>query len=644
MHCAILGTAGHIDHGKTALVAALTGVDTDRLKEEKERGITIDLGFAELQGEGVRLGVVDVPGHEGFVRNMLAGATGMDLALLVVAADEGVMPQTREHLAILSLLGVSRLLVAVTKIDLVEADWVDLVEDEVREALADAGYDDVPFARVSARTGEGVEALRERLLALAARSVRTAADDLLALPVDRVFTVRGTGTVVTGTLLSGRVAVGDRVRLLPSGLDARVRGVQVHGADTDAAGPGTRTAVALTGDGIDRHAVERGELLVSDSAWAASHMVTAELRVLPDTGWAVRHNQRVRVHLGTAEVMARCVVPGVDELAPGETGWVQLRLEAPVATRAGVRGVVRSYSPITTIGGIRVVEPAAPKRGRSAHELEGAFRAVLDGDVESAVAAVVSLAGAAGVPVADLPVRVGWSPDAVRGAVTALEARGGGTTAGGRAVGPRVVEALTRDLLDALDGAHHREPWRPGLPVEALRARAPAGGADGLVDMALRRAEVAGQLEVRAGVVRRPGFEVRLDPARTRLRSDLLQRFEAAGLAPPFVAELPDDLRADPAFDAILQGLVDDGQLVVLDHELHLSARVGAEATEAVVTALGGRQDLGPADFRDVLPVTRRHLLPLLAWLDRCGVTRRTGEGRAVRTRDGTREPAGDPG
>ncbi len=644
MHCAILGTAGHIDHGKTALVAALTGVDTDRLKEEKERGITIDLGFAALQGDGVRLGVVDVPGHEGFVRNMLAGATGMDLALLVVAADEGVMPQTREHLAILSLLGVTRLMVAVTKVDLVEADWIDLVEDEVRETLAEVGYSEVPFARVSARTGDGVEALRERLLEMAARSAGAAADDLLALPVDRVFTVRGTGTVVTGTLLSGRVTVGDRVRLLPSGLDARVRGVQVHGADTDMAGPGTRTAVALTGDGIDRHAVERGEVLVSDSAWAASHMVTAELRVLPDTGWTVRHNQRVRVHLGTAEVMARCVVPGVDELGPGETGWVQLRLEAPVTTRAGVRGVIRSYSPVTTIGGIRVVEPAAPKRGRSAHELDGAFRAVLDGDADAAVAAVVGLAGAAGVPVAELPVRVGRGADAVGRAVAALEVGGGGTTAGGRAVAPGVLESLTGELLETLDRVHDMEPWRPGLPVEALRARAPAGGADGLVDLALGRAEAAGLVDVEAGVVRRSGFEVRLDPARERLRSDLLERYETAGLAPPFVAELPDELRADPAFSAILQGLVDQGHLVVLDHELHLSARVGAEAADAVVSALGGRQDLGPADFRDVLPVTRRHLLPILAWLDRCGVTRRTGKGRAVRTRDGTGEPGGNPG
>ena len=361
---AILGTAGHIDHGKTALVGALTGVDTDRLKEEKERGITIDLGFAELRGEGVRLGVVDVPGHEGFVRNMLAGATGMDLALLVVAADEGVMPQTREHLAILALLRVSRLVVALTKVDLADDEWLELVEDDVRDTVSAAGFDDVAFFRVSAKSGEGVETLRDHLLE-AAREQPEAAVDVLALPVDRVFTVRGTGTVVTGTLVSGAVAVGDRVRLLPSDRAARVRGVQVHGDEVERAVAGSRVAVALTGDGIERDDVRRGDVVVSAPEWDDAAMLTVEMRVLPDTGWSLAHNQRVRVHLGTAEVMARCVLFSRDELHGGAIGWGQLRLETPVAVRVGATGVLRSYSPVTTIAGIRVVEAPAPKRGRA---------------------------------------------------------------------------------------------------------------------------------------------------------------------------------------------------------------------------------------------------------------------------------------
>lgn len=645
MREAILGTAGHIDHGKTALVAALTGVDTDRLKEEKERGITIDLGFAELRGDGVRLGVVDVPGHEGFVRNMLAGATGMDLALLVVAADEGVMPQTREHLAILSLLDVSRLIVAITKIDLVEEAWLELVEDDVRDGLAAAGFDgDVPFARVSSTTGEGVDALRDLLLATAAAVGEAESDDLLALPVDRVFVVRGTGTVVTGTLLSGSVAVGDRVRLMPSGLDARVRAVQVHGEEVVRAGPGTRTAVALTGDGIERNAVERGEVLVSDGAWEASHMVTVRVRVLPDTAWTVQHNQRVRVHLGTAEVMARCVLFGTDELGPGEVGWGQLRLEAPVTTRARARGVVRSYSPVTTIAGIRVAEPAAPKRGRGSDPLALGLADLLDDESGAGVAAVVAAAGPAGVPVAGLAVRSGRRPAEVEAALAAIRAEGGVVTPGGRALSGAVMRATIDDLLDAVDVVHRDEPWRPGVAIEALRARAPAGGADGLVDAALAMAESHGGLERVTGTVRRTGFEVVLDDARTRLRDDLAARYDQAGLTPPFVDELPDALRDDPAFEVILAGLVEAGRLVVLDHGLYLSAPTARAAVKAVTTSLGGREGLGPADFREALPVTRRHLLPILAWMDRTGVTRRSGDGRAVSGGSGTGEPSGDPG
>ncbi|RMH14954.1 MAG: selenocysteine-specific translation elongation factor, partial [Gemmatimonadetes bacterium] len=302
----ILGTAGHIDHGKTALVRALTGVDTDRLREEKERGITIELGFAELRAsDALTFGVVDVPGHEGFVRTMVAGAAGVDVVLLVVAADEGVMPQTREHLAIVQLLGARRLVVALTKTDLVEEDWLELVREDVREALADTPFGDAPLVPVSARTGEGLDDLRHTLARVGEAVPDRSAADLARLPVDRVFTVQGTGTVVTGTLWSGRLEVGDQARLLPTGRAVRIRALQVHGGERNEARAGERTAVALTGPGLERADVLRGQTLVTSDAWTASHMLTVHLRVLPDTGWQVRHNQRVRVHLGTAEVMAR---------------------------------------------------------------------------------------------------------------------------------------------------------------------------------------------------------------------------------------------------------------------------------------------------------------------------------------------------
>ena len=633
MRSMILGTAGHIDHGKTALVRALTGTDTDRLAEEKARGITIDLGFAELVGEDLRLGVVDVPGHEGFVRNMLAGATGMDLALMVVAGDEGVMPQTREHLSILSLLGVSRIVVAITKIDLVDDDWLELVQEEVAEVVGAAGFTDVAFARVSSRSGAGIEDLRTLLLRLAGE-IPPPRDDLFALPIDRVFTIRGTGTVVTGTVTSGRVSVGERLRLLPSGVEARVRGLQVHGDAVDQASAGSRAAVALTGEAVDRSSVVRGEVAVADAAWRATRMLTVAFEVLPDTGWSIRHNQRVRVHLGTAEVMARCVVfsAGKDasEVAPGGQGWGQLRLESPVVARTGQQGVVRSYSPMTTIAGIRVVEPVAMKRVARTDPEACGFDRLLAGRAEQVVDTLLEFAGSAGVPEAYLPVVTGCSPadiEAFRGDF--LDA-GGGITLSGDWVSAQVVELEGERLLAEVDRIHRDQPYRPGVAIEALRGRIAASAAPGFADLVLARLEKGGEIAVAHGRVRRATFEAQFNPGQSAIRHDLYERIEKAGLAPPFLSETPSEMRLDPAFEFILASLLDEGRVVALDQDLYISRPALDGAIEAVRTTLGGKAGLGPADFREALPVTRRHLLPILAWLDQHGVTDRSDDGRTV--------------
>ena len=324
----ILGTAGHIDHGKTSLVEALTGVDTDRLAEEKRRGITIELGFARYApAEGCSFGIVDVPGHEGFVRTMVAGATGMDIVLLVVAADEGVMPQTREHLAIVKLLGVEGLVVAITKADLVDAEWLELVTEEVQEVLEDTKYRNAEIIPTSVRTGAGLRELSDALVRCAALSRERSVDDLARLPVDRVFAMEGAGTVVTGTLWSGSVTRGSTVRILPRGDEARVRAVQVHGVQVERAAAGERTALALTGAAVRRGMVARGDVLVTDRSWAPSLMLTVELHALEGSGWRLEHGQRVRVHLGTVEVMSRVALFGMEEVAPGVGAPAQLRLE-----------------------------------------------------------------------------------------------------------------------------------------------------------------------------------------------------------------------------------------------------------------------------------------------------------------------------
>ncbi|MDH3497646.1 MAG: selenocysteine-specific translation elongation factor, partial [Gemmatimonadota bacterium] len=405
----VIGTAGHVDHGKTLLVKALTGVDTDRWEEEKRRGITIDLGFASFPlGDTLAASIVDVPGHEDFVRNMLAGATGIDLALLVVAADESVMPQTIEHLAILEFLGVRTGVAAITKRDLVDAAWLELVVADVTERLTATRVRWEAVVPVSAVTGDGLDELRAALTRATAHVPSRHADDLFRLPVDRAFSVAGAGTVVTGTTWSGVVRVGDEVTVHPSARRARVRSIQVHGANQDGVEAGRRAALALTG--LPRDAVARGSTVVVGEAWRPTAALDVLLTLLPSAR-TLGQRSRVRVHLGTAEVLAR-VTPEGESLAPGTTGAARLRLETPVVARWGDRLVIRSYSPVTTIGGAIVADPWPAARPRRPRGLEALLAAEPD-----RVRAAVRRAPAEGLPREELPVRLGVPPARAAGLV-----------------------------------------------------------------------------------------------------------------------------------------------------------------------------------------------------------------------------------
>jgi selenocysteine-specific elongation factor len=576
----ILGTAGHIDHGKSALVRALTGVDPDRLPEEKERGITIELGFAELELEdGLRFGVVDVPGHEAFVRAMVAGAAGVDAVLLIVAADEGVMPQTREHLAIVELLGVSELVVALTKCDLVDEDWLELVEADVAELLSGTPYEGAPQMRTSATRETGLDRLRHVLRETAARIDREGTDDLARLPLDRVFTMQGTGTVVTGTLWSGEIRTGDRVRIVPQDLPARVRGVQVHGRDVPAARSGDRTAVALTGDGADRARVERGATLVTSQEWIPSHMLTARVRMLDGTEWMLEHNQRVHVHHGTSEVLARCALLEEGALGPGDGGWVQFRLEEPLAARARDRFVIRAYSPVTTIGGGAIAEVAPPKRRRIDEDVRAGLTAILDGSLADAISAVIELGGWTGITTASLPIHTGLSRTRLEDALAELD--------GGRVLrasetlfGAHVRAEAESTILEAVARGHAADPLRAAVPMSDVRAALP--------------------------------------------------RWAASQLAPPLLDELPAELTDRSDFGSLLRRLEQSGTVHQVADGFYLMRDVLDEAVARVREQLAGRTDLGPSDFREVLPVSRKWLIPLLNYLDGQGVTVRRGGGRDV--------------
>jgi selenocysteine-specific elongation factor len=616
----VVGTAGHIDHGKTALVKALTGVDTDRWEEEKRRGITIDLGFAPLPlANGLQASIVDVPGHEGFVKNMLAGATGIDVALLVIAADEGVMPQTEEHLAIVELLGVRRGVPVLSKRDLVDDEWLALVRTEVAERLKSSRVRwDAPIA-VSALTGAGLDELRAALVHLAGDLPARPTEDLFRLPIDRVFAVAGAGTVVTGSTWSGSVAVGESVRLLPLDREVRVRSIEVHGETAERAVPGRRTALALVG--VDKEELERGAVAVTGPGWAATTTLDVAMELLPGARKPLAVRTRIRVHLGTAEVLAR--VAQVRSIAPGETGFARLLLEQPLVARGGDRFVVRSFSPVTTIGGGLVLDPFPPKRPRVAER----GLAVQQSGGER-LARLVEEAGLRGVPVRDVPVRVGILPGEVAAAV---ERAGKGVIASGDLLIARRALAAEVERLAAVVGAHHQtHPLDPGLSLQALRAAVAVEDVAGPVwDLLVDHGVKKQAFEVSGAVARRPGWKATLESHAGDSGARLVGRLVEARWQVPTVAELQQEF-PDLGVAPLLAHLAREGGVEQVDLERYASKPALEEfrgTLEATLRELGRAT---PAQLRDRTGLTRKYLIPLLEWADRRGITRRDGDARVL--------------
>ena len=612
----ILGTAGHIDHGKTTLVRALTGVDTDRLPEEKRRGITIELGFAPLELPGIgTVGVVDVPGHEAFVRTMVAGATGIDLALVVVAADEGVMPQTREHLAVLSLLGIHRGVVALTKSDLVEPDWLALVEEDVRAALAHSPLRDAPIIAVSATTGAGIDTLRNALADIARQVERRTGDDLFRLPIDRAFTVRGTGTVVTGTVWSGTLERDEVVRLMPADATTRVRGLHAHGRAVERVHAGDRAAVALAGVTVDD--AHRGSTLVRGASWRSTRLLRADVELLPDAPRPLGARSRVRFHLGTADVGARIVVRG-GALIPGARRSARVVLDEPIVARAGDRFVLRAESPVATIGGGVVIDPVAPLRARPWPLGERTPEALL--------ALALSDAGAAGVDRDELPVRLGISASSVAAVVRNVSPWGVGT----RLIARDVADTLADRALATLDAFHTEHPLEAGAPTGWLRSRLHT--TDEISHALLSQLVAAGRVVVEQSLVRRADFTPTLSAAQAALRDALMEQLAAAATEPPSLDELSVSLRAAPdQLLAIAHLLVREGRLAAVEPMRFYPTATVARLRDALDAGMSRDGDYGPAELRELLGFSRKFLIPFMEFCDREGYTLRDGSGRRRR-------------
>jgi len=616
----IVGTAGHIDHGKSALVRALTGIDPDRLPEEKERGITIDLGFAHADLGGGRVAsFVDVPGHERFVRNMLAGAHGLDAVLLVVAADEGVRPQTREHFHICRLLGVARGLVVLTKCDLAGAPAQRAAAEQARALVAGSFLEGAPVLAVSSRTGAGLDGLRAALAGLAAAAVDRPADGLLRLPVDRSFTLRGFGTVVTGTLVSGALAVGDEVEILPAERRARVRGLQVHGAALDRVGAGHRCAVNLAG--LEVADVSRGDVIARPGTLRPASIMDVELSLLPGARSLADH-ARVRVHVASAEVLARVRLPR--PLAAGATGVAQLRLESPAVAARGDRLVLRAYSPVETIGGARVLDPAAPRRRRAAPPAPGPAVAAAE-----AALALVEAAGPAGVEAGLLAARLGLTREALEAAVGA-EPR---LLRVGRA-GAFLSRAAFGDwqarVLEELAAFHGREPLRDGMPRPELKARSCAHAPEGTFERLLDAAAGEGKLRVRGDLVALAGQGARLSAPLSAGREALLRAAREAGLAGLAAARAAELVGGTPReAEGVVRLLLGEGALLRVGEAL--VARAALDGLKDDVRrrwAPGARLDVGA--IKELTGLSRRFVIPLLEYLDRERVTRRQGAERTV--------------
>ncbi|MGB0037212.1 MAG: selenocysteine-specific translation elongation factor [Candidatus Acidiferrales bacterium] len=626
----IVGTAGHIDHGKSALVEALTGTNPDRLEEEKRRGITIDLGFAFLDLDGVRLGFVDVPGHERFVRNMLAGVGGIDLVVLVIAADESIKPQTREHFDICRLLGIPRGIIALTKSDLVDADVLGLVRLEIEEFVQGSFLAGAPIVPVSARTGAGLDALKQELLRAAQAAPQKDTTRHFRLPIDRSFAMKGFGTVVTGTLVSGAVKTEDEVELYPIRKRVRVRGLHSGGKSVARAVAGQRTAVNLAG--IEREEILRGMVLAPPGIFQPAVRLDARITLLASSR-ALKNHARVHFHQGTAETVAEVVLLGRNELAPGESALAQLRLDEPVLLIPGDRFILRQFSPVVTIGGGTVLEPRASRHRRNDPAIVPLLETLERGNREEVLTALVGASPRA-LALTEMVARTGWTEGEIL--ETAKKLAGSKRL---RIIGEqhstfaanKTMEDSASAIKKAIEDFHRANPLLPGMPKQELRGRAGKLGLE-VFHAALDDLVKAGAVAAAGDLVQRAGREIALSPEEARAKELIAQEFERAGLTVPSFSTVLEKLPVEPRrAQKILQILLREKVLVRVADDLvfHHTAIARLREMLANYRKQHGERLQIPA-FKELTGITRKYAIPLLEYLDRERVTRRVGDERVI--------------
>jgi len=630
----VLGTAGHIDHGKTALVRALTGVDTDRLPAEKQRGITIDLGFALLTLGPYHLALIDVPGHERFIRNMLAGASGLDLAMLVVAADDSVMPQTREHLEILRLLGLSGGLIVLTKCDLAEPSWISLVEDEIRELVRGSFLENAVIVRTSAVTNMGLDALKNELARLCATAQVRQDSGLFRMAIDRSFTVAGHGTVVTGTVASGSISVGEDLEWQPAGKTVRVRGLHRHDQPVERIGRGSRGAINLVG--VHHGEIGRGQELAAPGYLQATRVLSVELTGSVEAIRPLRHRGRYRLHLGTAEIPATLTLLEDNELASGGPQLGQLFLAEPVVAVYGQPFVLREESPPATLGGGRVLQPVARRVRRRDHISIARLNRLCSSDPLDRVSAALAFLGLKPWTERALCALAGLSINRIVSVVDQLMASGALIEV---PIGPRrsvrILAEFVADLEDrvfrALGRLHSARPRQAAIPKAHIAAELPDLGSDALIAGIVDRLGAQGKVVIEPRTVAVKGWEPKLSQGERKLKNELLESIRKGGMSPPESSEMAVGTGPRAAVIPELLALLRDEQKVVeISPTLYLDFDAEAELRRKVIDRLSNGSGMTMADLRDLLNTTRKYAVPLGEYLDRIGLTRREGDVRKL--------------
>ncbi|MCP4106395.1 MAG: selenocysteine-specific translation elongation factor [Desulfobacteraceae bacterium] len=631
----ILGTAGHIDHGKTSLIKAVTGVNTDRLKEEQLRGITIELGFASMDlPSGQHLGIVDVPGHEKFVKNMVAGATGIDIVAMVIAADEGVMPQTKEHMEICNLLGVRYGLVVLTKTDLVDEEWLELVQEDIREFIMGTFLENSTVIPVSSVTGQGIQEFVKILDDLSAVIPERPPTSLFRLPVDRVFTIKGFGTVITGTLISGRVRVGDTVTLYPSGIiTSKVRGIQVHNQSVDQAETGMRTA--LNFQGVDKSSVDRGEVVSNAGALVSSYMLDVSLHFLNSNPKALKNRTRIRFHSGTSEVLGNLILLETEELVPGETVVAQIRMDSPVALVKDDRFVIRSYSPIRTIGGGHVINPIPRKHKRFKSEVIEGLKGLVDHSSEHIISFHIDEAGYRGVSFSELLIMSNIPEKQLDNVMQNLMSKKTVIQADKENrvyIHQNTFEKLKKTATDCLGNYHKANPLKPGMSKEELKSKFPSVVNPKLFNLFMNQMIKDREIAQNDNAVRLAGHKVSLGADQADVRKKILDVYRKAELTPPYFKELGKTLDIDnAAAKDVLLVLVDEGHIIKVKEDLYFHGDAVNVLKDKLVGFFKSNEEMTTPQFKDIAGVSRKFLIPLLEYFDSKNVTIRVGDIRKLR-------------